>query len=94
MLQTYSIFYMYQFRRTSSRSDPISLENIDILLDWVCKEPALMTEEDVRGWEFVEQPAQMIVGEDERTPSFEDLVGVEGIENMESGDEEDNATSY
>ncbi|RWR88000.1 hAT transposon superfamily [Cinnamomum micranthum f. kanehirae] len=63
----------YQFRRTSSRSDPISLENIDILLDWVCKEPALMTEEDVRGWEFVEQPAQMIVGADERTPSFEDL---------------------
>lgn len=34
--------------------DPISLENIDILADWVDEEPALMTIEEVHDWANVE----------------------------------------
>ena len=54
-----------------------------------------MTEEYVRGWEFVEQPAQMTVGEDERTQAFKDLgERVGATENVESKEEEVDATSY
>lgn len=31
-----------------------------------------MIEENVCGWEFVEQPAQMTMGEDERTQALEE----------------------
>ncbi|KAJ8629939.1 hypothetical protein MRB53_023262 [Persea americana] len=39
--------------------DPISLENINILADWVAKEAPLLTIEDVDGWAVMEQPAQV-----------------------------------
>ena len=34
--------------------DPISLENIDILADWIAEEPTLMTIDEVEGWATVE----------------------------------------
>ena len=74
--------YRYQSIQTSQIGDPISLENIDISSDWICKEPVVMIE-DVRGQEFVEL-AQLRVGEDERTEAFEDLSeGVGAFENAE-----------
>ena len=35
-------------------ADPISLENIDILGDWVAEEPTLLTMEEVCGWASLE----------------------------------------
>ena len=42
--------------------DPISLENINNLADWVVEEAPLLTMEDVNGWKAMEQPAQVQEG--------------------------------
>ncbi|RWR86304.1 hypothetical protein CKAN_01519600 [Cinnamomum micranthum f. kanehirae] len=43
-------------KRTGKNAmDPISLENIDILADWVDEEPALMTIEEVHDWANVDR---------------------------------------
>ncbi|RWR73175.1 hypothetical protein CKAN_00143100 [Cinnamomum micranthum f. kanehirae] len=39
-------------------TNPISLENIDILDEWICEEPNLLTMDDVQSWTCVEQPNQ------------------------------------
>ncbi|KAJ8615467.1 hypothetical protein MRB53_034839 [Persea americana] len=42
-------------KRTGKNAlDPISLENIDILADWIAEEPTLMTIDEVEGWATVE----------------------------------------
>ncbi|KAF7144276.1 hypothetical protein RHSIM_Rhsim05G0071000 [Rhododendron simsii] len=43
-------------RRTKDALDPISLENIDVLEDWVSEEPSLLDEEDIP-WEIIEPPS-------------------------------------
>lgn len=55
-------------KRTSPNvTDPISLENIDILDEWVCEEPSLLTLDDVHGWTTIEQPTL----EGENIPDFD-----------------------
>ncbi|KAJ8619907.1 hypothetical protein MRB53_028436 [Persea americana] len=49
-------------RTGNAASDPISLENINILADWVAEEAPLLTIEDVDSWTAMEQPAQMQEG--------------------------------
>lgn len=42
-------------KRTGKNAlDPISLENIDILADWIAEEPTLMTIDEVEGWATIE----------------------------------------
>ena len=42
-------------KRTGKNAlDPISLENIDILADWIAEEPTLMTIDEVEGWVTIE----------------------------------------
>ncbi|KAJ8649401.1 hypothetical protein MRB53_002424 [Persea americana] len=42
-------------KRTGKNAlDPISLENIDILADWIAEEPTLMTIDEFEGWAIVE----------------------------------------
>ncbi|RWR86265.1 LOW QUALITY PROTEIN: hypothetical protein CKAN_01515500 [Cinnamomum micranthum f. kanehirae] len=49
-------------RSGNATSDPISLGNINILVDWVVEEAPLLTIEDVDGWTAMEQPAQVQEG--------------------------------
>jgi len=49
-------------RTGNAASDPISLENINILADWVAEEAPLLTIEDVDGWTTMEQPTQVQEG--------------------------------
>ncbi|KAJ8639871.1 hypothetical protein MRB53_016565 [Persea americana] len=75
-------------KRTSPNvTDPISLENIDILDEWVCEEPSLLTLDDVCGWTTIEQPTL----EGENIPGF-DGGGEAGPvigEELEAEDEDD-----
>ena len=75
-------------KRTSPNvTDPISLENIDILDEWVCEEPSLLTLDDVCGWTTIEQPTL----EGENIPGF-DVGGEAGPvigEELEAEDEDD-----
>ncbi|KAG5566685.1 hypothetical protein RHGRI_002291 [Rhododendron griersonianum] len=60
-------------RRTRDALDPISLENIDVLDDWVSEEPGLLDEEDI-AWENVEPPSleALTLDEDVQEPNFDD----------------------
>ncbi|KAJ8641147.1 hypothetical protein MRB53_017841 [Persea americana] len=49
-------------RTGNAASNPISLENINILADWVTEEAPLLTIEDVNGWTAMEQPTQVQEG--------------------------------
>ncbi|KAF7152905.1 hypothetical protein RHSIM_Rhsim01G0083600 [Rhododendron simsii] len=62
-------------RRTRDALDPVSLENIDVLDDWVCEEPSLLDVEDI-AWEIVEPPSleALTLDEDDQEPNFDDAV--------------------
>lgn len=42
--------------RRKDALDPISLDNIDVIGDWISEEPSLLAGEDL-GWELVEPPS-------------------------------------
>ena len=74
-------------KRTRKNSlDPISLENIDILVvDWVSEEPALMTINEVEGWATIE------VGSVENdVPRFDGGEQVNVVVAQEEDDDDDN----
>ncbi|KAF7138071.1 hypothetical protein RHSIM_Rhsim07G0069100 [Rhododendron simsii] len=54
-------------RRTKDALDPISLENIDVLDDWVSEEPSLLDEEDI-AWEIIEPPSLEALTLDDQEP--------------------------
>ncbi|KAF7152143.1 hypothetical protein RHSIM_Rhsim01G0170300 [Rhododendron simsii] len=60
-------------RRTKDALDPISLENIDVLDDWVSEEPSLLDEEDI-AWEIVEPPSleALTLDDGDQEPNFDD----------------------
>ncbi|KAG5541417.1 hypothetical protein RHGRI_021294 [Rhododendron griersonianum] len=58
-------------RRTKDALDPISLENIDVLDDWVSEEPSLLDEEDI-AWEIIEPPSLEALTLDDQEPNFDD----------------------
>ena len=60
-------------RRTKGALDPISLENIDVLEDWVSEEPGLLDEEDI-AWETLEPPSlePLTLDEENQEPNFDD----------------------
>ena len=57
MSPMYDIDFCRNIRRTKDYSDPISLDNIDLIEDWVVEESEflLLTEEDVN-WANIEGP--------------------------------------
>ena len=61
----YDIDFGRNIRRTKDYSDPISLDNIDLIQDWVVKESEflLLTEEDVN-WANIEEPLATMTLED------------------------------
>ncbi|XP_058187393.1 uncharacterized protein LOC131304243 [Rhododendron vialii] len=58
-------------RRTKDALDPISLENIDVLDDWVSEEPSLLDEKDI-AWEIIEPPSLEALTLDDQEPNFDD----------------------
>ncbi|KAI8572767.1 hypothetical protein RHMOL_Rhmol01G0225900 [Rhododendron molle] len=60
-------------KQTRDALDLISLENIDVLDDWVSEEPSLLDEEDI-AWEIVEPPSleALTLYEDIQEPNFDD----------------------
>jgi hypothetical protein len=46
--------------------DPISLDNIDLLNEWICEEPSLLNGDDI-SWETIEAPLSTLTLEDEET---------------------------
>ncbi|GJM91421.1 hypothetical protein PR202_ga07787 [Eleusine coracana subsp. coracana] len=52
-------------RKSKAALDPISLDNIDLLDEWVSEEPALLTEDDLN-WESIDAPfSTMSIAEEE-----------------------------
>ena len=63
----YDIDFWRNMRRTKDYLDPISLDNIDLMEDWVAEESefVLLTEEDVN-WASIEEPlATMTLDDDD-----------------------------
>ena len=63
----YDIDFWRNMRRTKDYLDPISLDNIDFMEDWVAEESefVLLTEEDVN-WAGIEEPlATMTLDDDD-----------------------------
>ncbi|XP_042454226.1 uncharacterized protein LOC122038507 [Zingiber officinale] len=64
--------------KTKSSLDPISLDNIDLLEDWISEEPSLLDGEDL-SWEMVDAPfASLSLDDDEEAPNFNDEDDNEG----------------
>ena len=65
MSPMYDIYFGRNIRRTKDYSDPISLDNIDLIEDWVTEESEflLLTEEDVN-WASIEEPLATMTLED------------------------------
>ncbi|KAI8543505.1 hypothetical protein RHMOL_Rhmol08G0223500 [Rhododendron molle] len=58
-------------RRTKDALDPISLENIDVLDDWVSEKLGVLDEEDI-AWEIIEPPSLEALTLDDQEPNFDD----------------------
>uniref|UniRef100_A0A6N2LKG6 DUF659 domain-containing protein n=1 Tax=Salix viminalis TaxID=40686 RepID=A0A6N2LKG6_SALVM len=52
--------------RTRDALDPISLDNIDLLNEWICEEPGLLDGDDI-SWESIEAPFATLNLDDEET---------------------------
>lgn len=74
-------------KRTGKNAlDPISLENIDILADWIAEEPTLMTIDEVEGWATIE-----VGSAEEDIPDFDggEQVTVAVVEEEDDDDYDD-----
>ena len=75
-------------RRAKEALDPISLDNIDLLAEWVSEELALLSEDDFN-WESINAPfATMSLAEEELgSVADADVVPVLPTAHQESGDD-------
>jgi len=68
MVYIHVVFFMCILCRNLSKVrnvlDHISLDNIDILNEWICEEPSLLDGEDI-SWETIEAPLSTLTLEDE-----------------------------
>ena len=77
MSPMYDIDFGRNIRRTKDYLDPISLNNIDLMEDWVAEESKflLLTEEDVN-WASIEEPLGTMTLEDDDDDDDDDDVVV------------------
>ena len=68
MVYIHVVFFMFILCRNLSKIrdalDLISLDNIDLLNEWICEEPSLFVGEDI-SWETIEAPLSTLTLEDE-----------------------------
>uniref|UniRef100_A0A6N2NHS2 HAT C-terminal dimerisation domain-containing protein n=1 Tax=Salix viminalis TaxID=40686 RepID=A0A6N2NHS2_SALVM len=62
---------VFNMSRTRHALDPISLDNIDLLNEWICEEPGLLDGDDI-SWESIEAPFATLNLDDEETCVNED----------------------
>ena len=62
----YDIDFVRNIRRTKDALDPIRLDNIDLMEDWVAEEPefALLIKQDVN-WTNIQEPLSTMTLEDD-----------------------------
>ena len=70
MVYIHVVFFMFILCRNLSKTrdalDLISLDNIDLLNEWICEEPSLLNGDDI-SWETIEVPLSTLTLEDEET---------------------------
>jgi len=70
MVYIHFVFSMFIFYRNLSKIwdvlDLISLDNIDLLNEWICEEPSLLDGDDI-SCETIEAPLSTLTLEDEKT---------------------------
>ena len=59
MLLMFNIFIGRNIQRNKFAMDPISLDNIDLMGDWVAEEPALLNPNDIN-WDCLNEPATLV----------------------------------
>jgi hypothetical protein len=59
-------------RKNKEQTDPISLDNIDLLDEWISEEPSVLTGEDL-SWDSLEPPLSTTAADDQE-------VGSDGME--------------
>jgi hypothetical protein len=68
MVYIHVVFFMFILCRNLSKIrdalDLISLDNIDLLNEWICEEPSLFVGKDI-SWETIEAPLSTLTLEDE-----------------------------
>jgi hypothetical protein len=68
MVYIHVVFFIFILCRNLSKTrdvlDPISLDNIDLLNEWICEESSLFYGEDI-SWETIEAPLSTLTLEDE-----------------------------
>jgi hypothetical protein len=62
----FMLFFCRNLSKTRDVLDPISLDNIDLLNEWICEEPSLLNGDDI-SWETIEAPLSTLTLEDEET---------------------------
>ena len=59
MLPMFNILIGRNIQRNKYALDPISLDNIDLMGDWVVEEPALLNPNDIN-WDCLNEPAPLV----------------------------------
>ncbi|XP_011011286.1 PREDICTED: uncharacterized protein LOC105115910 [Populus euphratica] len=67
--------------KTRDALDPISLDNIDLLNEWICEEPSLLDGDDI-SWETIEAPWTTLTLEDEETCFDEENIELGGNDQL------------
>jgi hypothetical protein len=62
----FMLFFCRNLSKTMDALDLISLDNIDLLNEWICEEPSLLNGDDI-SWETIEAPLSTLTLEDEET---------------------------
>ena len=60
------VVFCRNLSKTRDALYPISLDNIDLLNEWICEEPSLLDGDDI-SWETIEAPLSTLTLEDEET---------------------------
>jgi hypothetical protein len=67
MVYIHVVFFIFILCRNLSKTrdvlNPISLDNSDLLNEWICKEPSLFVGDDI-SWETIEVPLSTLILED------------------------------
>jgi hypothetical protein len=58
------VVFCRNLSKTRDALDPISLDNIDLLNEWICEEPSLLNGDDI-SWETIEAPLSTLTCFDE-----------------------------
>ena len=75
------VVFCRNLSKTRDALDPISLDNIDLLNEWICEEPSLLDGDDI-SWETIEAPLSTLTLEDEETCFEEENIELGGNDQL------------